>query len=60
MNQLSVIILVVLVIFVTVIIWNNNNAESYKKRGQSDYALLNEFNQHHSIAKRAPFNFRMV
>jgi hypothetical protein len=58
MNQLSVIILVVLVIFVTVIIWNNN-AESYKKRGKSDYALLNEFNQHHSISKRVPFNFRL-
>jgi len=58
MNELSILIIVVLVALVSIIIWNNN-AESYQKRGQSDYALLSEFNQNYSMGALAPFQFKL-
>jgi len=58
MNELCILIIVVLVTLITIAIWNNNT-EAYQKRGQSDYALLSEFNQNHSMGETAPFQFKL-
>ena len=59
MEDLSILILVILVVLITIIIWNNN-AEPYRKRGHSDYALLHDFNQVTQGGKIPPFKFKLL